>query len=269
MSSAVFVTDHAVARSTLLRWIRACRQRRQGGGVERMLMPRVPSCGTQRASRLRDGSAHTVGMSDNARTLPVFPLGRPLLPGEPVPLRVFEPRYLEMMATVLDGDREFGVVLISRGSEVGGGDERVGIGTVASIVESMALGEEQLAVVGIGTDRFRVERWLPDDPFPVATVGLLPDGEGRVDPERVEALRQQTVRLYALASELGADTSGQDLTLPEDDDLALWRLCSLVPLGELDRQRLLEAADGAARAALLGELVGEVTEELTLRLAAG
>lgn len=208
-------------------------------------------------------------MTDGTRTLPMFPLGRALLPGEPVPLRVFEPRYVEMMSTVLDGDREFGVVLISRGWEVGGGDERVDVGTIASIVESVELGEGQLAVVGIGTDRFRVERWLPDDPYPMATVALLPDGEAPVDRVRLDALRQQTVRLYALASELGADVSDQDLTLPEDGAAALWRLCSLVPLGELDRQRLLEASDGPARATLLGELLGEVIEELTLRLAVG
>jgi Lon protease-like protein len=199
----------------------------------------------------------------------MFPLGRALLPGEPVPLRVFEPRYVEMMGAVLAGDREFGVVLISRGWEVGGGDERVGIGTIASIADSVELGEEQLAVVGIGTIRFRVDRWLPDDPYPVAMVELLTDGETGVDPERIEALHQQTARLYALASELGADVSGQDLSLPDEPAAALWRLCSLVPLGELDRQRLLEAPDGASRAALLGELLAEVTEELTLRLAAG
>ena len=62
----------------------------------------------------------------------MFPLGRALLPGEPVPLRVFEPRYVALMESVLGGDREFGVVLISRGWEVGGGDERLDIGTMAA-----------------------------------------------------------------------------------------------------------------------------------------
>ncbi len=199
----------------------------------------------------------------------MFPLGRALLPGEPVPLRVFEPRYVALMESVLGGDREFGVVLISRGWEVGGGDERLDIGTMASVVESVELGDDQLAVVGVGTHRFHIDHWLPDDPYPIAVVGGMPDDDGSLTDTGIAALAQQTERLYALASELGADVSGQDLSLPAEPQAALWRLCSLVPLGEHDRQRLLETRSAPARALLLGDLLAEVTEELTLRLAAG
>lgn len=208
-------------------------------------------------------------MTADERTLPMFPLGRALLPGEPVPLRVFEPRYVEMMATVLEGDGEFGVVLIARGSEVGGGDVRVDVGTIASVVESVELGDGQLAIVGVGTERFRVARWLPDDPYPLAAVEPIAGGDGTIEAEVLETLRQGVVRLYALASELGADVGGHDLSLPDGPRTALWRLCSLVPLGELDRQRLLEPPGDPERAELLGDLLDEVAEELTLRLATG
>nr|WP_238148157.1 LON peptidase substrate-binding domain-containing protein [Janibacter hoylei] len=50
----------------------------------------------------------------------MFPLGTVLLPGQPLPLQVFEPRYLTMLRDVADGDGRFGVVLIDRGFEVGG-----------------------------------------------------------------------------------------------------------------------------------------------------
>ncbi|WP_415830929.1 LON peptidase substrate-binding domain-containing protein [Janibacter anophelis] len=57
--------------------------------------------------------------------LPMFPLGTVLLPGNPLPLQVFEPRYLAMLRDIAGGDGRFGVVLIERGFEVGGGDQRL------------------------------------------------------------------------------------------------------------------------------------------------
>lgn len=56
---------------------------------------------------------------------------------------------------------------------------------------------------------------------------------------------------------------------PEEPVEALWQMCSLAPLGELDRQRLLEATSSGRRAQLLTELVDEVIDELTLRLGEG
>ena len=66
----------------------------------------------------------------------MFPLGAVLLPGESLPLQVFEPRYLALVdhCTATPDRMRFGVVLISRGHEVGGRDERTGVGTVARIV---------------------------------------------------------------------------------------------------------------------------------------
>ena len=66
--------------------------------------------------------------------LPMFPLGTVLFPHGVLPLRVFEPRYRLMIAHCLEQDARFGVVLIERGSEVGGGDTRFHVGTVAQIV---------------------------------------------------------------------------------------------------------------------------------------
>lgn len=57
--------------------------------------------------------------------LPMFPLGSVLLPGSPLPLQVFEPRYRAMLDDCLAGDQRFGVVLIERGFEVGGGEQRL------------------------------------------------------------------------------------------------------------------------------------------------
>ena len=61
--------------------------------------------------------------------LPMFPLSAVLFPHSSMPLHVFEPRYRELMRDCLAGDGRFGIVLIERGSEVGGGDERSTLGT--------------------------------------------------------------------------------------------------------------------------------------------
>ena len=69
----------------------------------------------------------------------MFPLGTVLLPFAHLPLHIFEPRYRALVKDCLAGDGEFGVVLIERGHEVGGGDVRFGVGTVARIVQTAEL----------------------------------------------------------------------------------------------------------------------------------
>ena len=79
-------------------------------------------------------------------TLPMFPLGSVLFPNMPLRLRVFEERYLIMLSEMLKHERgEFGVVLIERGHEVGGGEHRFDVGTTAEITE---LGSQE-GIVGL------------------------------------------------------------------------------------------------------------------------
>ncbi len=111
--------------------------------------------------------------------LPMFPLGSVLLPGGLLPLHVFEPRYRQLVIDCLAdaGDPEFGVTMIERGSEVGGGDERTDVGVVARMVQVNALEDGRYAVVAVGTRRIRVNAWLPDDPYPLADVDDWPDDD--------------------------------------------------------------------------------------------
>src|SRR4051794_29363897 len=103
--------------------------------------------------------------------MPMFPLGSVLLPGAVLPLHVFEPRYRTLVDACLAADEhEFGVVLIDRGHEVGGGDVRRRAGTVARMMQVAELEAGRYAVVAVGTRRIRVERWLDDDPYPRADV---------------------------------------------------------------------------------------------------
>lgn len=209
-------------------------------------------------------------MAIDPTTLPMFPLGSVLFPGGVLPLHVFEPRYVEMINNVLDGDQQFGVVLIERGSEVGGGDVRFDVGTVARLARIGALDDDRLFVVALGAGRFRVTHWLPDDPYPQADVVALDDprGDGSLAGSVAEN-RKLLRRVLALASELGTTVGDVELDLPDDPVAASWELCSAAPLEQLDRQRLLETDDPTQRLAALQGLLDDTAATLQLRLERG
>src|SRR3954452_6160856 len=147
--------------------------------------------------------------------MPMFPLGSVLLPGAVLPLHVFEPRYRALVADCLAADEhEFGVVLIDRGQEVGGGDVRRVAGTVARMIQVAQLDGGRFAVVAVGTRRIRVEQWLPDEPYPRADVGDWADdesGSGDAPDEDLDEVYRRVAarvrRTAALAIELG-DVAG-------------------------------------------------------------
>src|SRR6266446_5995251 len=154
-----------------------------------------PRCGHAPIDRPSGG---TVPFVRGGRALPMFPLGNVLFPHAQLPLHVFEPRYRALAETCLAGDGEFGVVLIERGSEVGGGDSRFDIGTRARIVEARELpdGRWVLAIVGIG--RVRVTSWLPDDPYPLAhVVDLADEPTGATSSARRDDVERTLRRLLA------------------------------------------------------------------------
>jgi len=172
---------------------------------------------------------------------PMFPLGSVLFPSVPIPLRVFEPRYLTLVGRLLDEVEpgfEFGVVLIERGFKAGGGDQRASVGTMARLV-SAAVGADDLLIVGVGTRRFTVERWLDDDPYPRAELSMLPDLEWSeaLDPLRAEA-ESVVRRVVARVAEPQSDT---DIELSNDPVKAAWQLAAIAPLGEYDRYTLLRS----------------------------
>jgi Lon protease-like protein len=200
----------------------------------------------------------------------MFPLGTVLLPGGVLPLHVFEPRYRALVHDCLAGDQEFGVVLIERGSEVGGDDVRSDLGTMAGIVQARELPDGRWSLITVGQRRIRVERWLEDDPYPRAEVTDWPDPDPSADlsgpvDDAVRMLR----RVLALATEAGDPGPPATVSLAADPVVAAYQAASLAPLGPLDRQRLLGASDAASRVALLHDLLADAAELLELRLAGG
>jgi Lon protease-like protein len=194
---------------------------------------------------------------------PMFPLGTVLLPAQRLPLQVFEPRYQAMVQTCLEGPPEFGVVLIERGSEVGGGDIRSDVGTVARIVEATGAPDGRWMLLVVGDRRVRVKRWLDDDPHPWAELEAWPDPPPTIDVDHhlgsaVTAVR----RVLALATELGHNGPASTFDAPDDPIRASYALSSIAPLGPFDRQRLLRAETVEARLDDLTACCDEVRDAL-------
>ncbi|NLV54212.1 MAG: hypothetical protein GXY13_01225 [Acidimicrobiales bacterium] len=200
----------------------------------------------------------------------MFPLGTVLLPGTPLALHVFEPRYREMVRTCLDGDRSFGVVMIERGSEVGGGDVRSDVGTRAHLVEVAATPDGRYRLLAVGGERLRVLRWLDDDPHPWAEVEAWPDPPVADADAHRGALDEVTARLDRVRA-LQVDLGEPPAPVPATTDggltpeAATHRLAACLPVGPFDRQRLLASPDGASRLALAVRLLDDLTAELEAR----
>ena len=196
-------------------------------------------------------------------TLPMFPLGSVLFPGAVLPLQVFEPRYRSMVGDIAETDNRFGVVLIRRGSEVGGGDERTDVGTVAEIVRRGEAEDGRILITCVGRERVRVLRWLDDSPYPLAEVEEIGESApSAVIGDAVATTAAARRRLLALAIEMGADGQQLDLNLPTDPIRAAWALCAAAPVGSFDRQRLLEVEAPEQRLRLLESLLFEQTRDL-------
>jgi len=204
-----------------------------------------------------------------ASPLPMFPLGTVLFPHGVLPLHVFEPRYRRLTERCLADDAAFGVVLIERGSEVGGGDLRFDVGTTARIVQAARIDDGRWVLVAVGEQRVRVARWLPDDPYPQADVEELADDDGSAAAALVPDIGRALQRMLALRAELGEPGPGVDLALADDPVRASYQACALASLGPLDAQQLLEVDDTTERLTRLDTLLSDETAVLELRLAGG
>ena len=197
--------------------------------------------------------------------LPMFPLGTVLFPYAVLPLHVFEPRYRLMTKRVLEGDQEFGVVLIERGSEVGGGDVRFHTGTLARVVRAQEMPDGRYALTTAGIRRLRVTQWLPDDPYPRAEVEPIPELNGADAPGARARMVEAFVGVVELARRIDARVA-EPPAFDVDPARAAYEAAALAPMGPLDAQRVLEADDTTTRLAVLAELLDDQAEQLRARL---
>jgi Lon protease-like protein len=172
--------------------------------------------------------------------LPMFPLGSVLFPAMPLPLRVFEQRYLTMLHDLqVARPPEFGVVLIERGQEVGGGEHSFSRGTVALITE-VTPADGFVGVLATGQDRIEVVEWLAESPYPLARVRRLPELEwDDACSERREQTELLVRRTLARAGEFEEQLWPSTTVLADDPVAGLWQLAAIAPIGSLDQLRLL------------------------------
>jgi Lon protease-like protein len=195
--------------------------------------------------------------------MPMFPLSSVLMPAMPLSLRIFEERYLKLLGDLmLDENPEFGVVLIERGPEVGGGEKRLGIGTLASVADIGTV-DQFYGLESIGTQRFRVNAWLPDDPYPLADIDFIPDliWDDSLMPARVH-LETKVRNLLAFASEFGDLQYGPDTALSDNPMDACWQLAGVLPVGGLDQVDLLQSQSASELISRTYDLVISLDEAL-------
>jgi Lon protease-like protein len=193
----------------------------------------------------------------------MFPLGSPVLPTLTSGLQVFEPRYVLLLERVLAGDGRFGIVLITHGHEVGGGDLRSDVGTLVEVDEHEALDDGRHVLVVRGLERIRVAAWHPDDPHPVAEVVAWPDEPPGPDWDPAAATARIRAAVDAVVDVLAdGDPSvrarlAQRTRLPDDVTDAAWLAAAMVGLGPLDQQALLGAPGPVVRTEVLVDLLAQ------------
>jgi len=147
-----------------------------------------------------------------------------------------------MLSRVLqDEPSEFGVVLIERGQEVGGGEKRFSVGTVATIVQ-LDTEEGVVGVIAQGGRRVAITRWLDEDPYPQAEVEILPDFVWDDDHAELLVRADEVVRrALALASEFTESMWSPDIELSDDPVESAWQLAAIAPLGAIDQFALVRS----------------------------
>lgn len=186
-----------------------------------------------------------------ATRLPLFPLGSVLVPGLVLPLHIFEPRYrvlVEALMALPEGaPRQFGVVAIRAGHEVGEGNVQAlhAVGCTAELREVTPYSDGRFDVVTVGETRFRLEGIdeSAGTPYLTGLVDLLPEEDGEGD---LEALTDRVIEQFA---EYRAALEVDVTELPDDPRVVSYLVAAAVILDVPERQALLEEPTTSARLA--------------------
>lgn len=189
-------------------------------------------------------------MEDQPRMerIPLFPLKTVLFPGAPLRLRVFEPRYLDLVRDCLREQRPFGVCLIERGLEVGRAALPYAVGTLAQVVDWEQRRDGLLGITIEGVQRFRIQDVeVQPNELQIGIAERLEEPEPTPLPARYRALAQRLERILQHLDGLYSRLT------PHYDD-AYWvscRLAEVLPLSLFEKQQLLELDDPLERLAAL------------------
>ncbi|MGK2881408.1 MAG: LON peptidase substrate-binding domain-containing protein [Mycobacterium sp.] len=203
----------------------------------------------------------------------MFPLQTAMVPGELLPLRIFEPRYSAMVRHCLETDQPlFGVVLIARGNEVGGGDTRNDVGVLARIAEYTETSEGRYSLRCETGERIRVTQWLDDEPYPLADVEIWPDEPGGPVPDsRIDEIERRLVAVFQRVAEarhasLAPDALELSGGITGDPALRMYAMAARIPMGPADKYAVLSAPSAEARYAALSDAIDSVIAVIEFQL---
>jgi Lon protease-like protein len=199
-------------------------------------------------------------MADHLEEMPLFPLHAVLFPYASIQLHVFEDRYRSMIHHCLEFERPFGIVLIRSGSEVGGAAEPYMVGTAVRVLQVHTYDDGRMDVRVQGERRFRVRRFDQDRPYLVGwvepVVELEPENQARC--EALMARAQEAFRTL-IEGVFGRPDFRIQIAFPHDPTAFSFLVANLLPLENLDKQRLLETTDTSER---LGELIPLIEKQI-------
>ena len=185
--------------------------------------------------------------------MPLFPLASVLFPGGQLQLRIFEPRYLDLVRECTRHGTGFGVCLILQGQEVGESAVPAAIGTIARISDFHRDDDGLLGIVAEGGARFRVARSrVRSDGLLRGDVEVWPDEPGQQVP--VEFALLQTI-LERLVETMAPHWRDAPRSAYDDASWLGFRLAELLPLDVGEQQRMLELNDPVQRLAELRDIL--------------
>jgi hypothetical protein len=189
----------------------------------------------------------------DAAEIALFPLSTVLYPGGPLPLRIFEPRYVDMVRRCMREEAPFGVVLILAGTEAGGAVHNTApVGTSARIVDFYPLSDGLLGIYCLGERKFRLlRRWQEPDGLNMGEVLWLPEEPAMEVPAEYQHLARLMAKVLPELGEL------YEAVEKRVDDAAWvgYRLAEILPVSLSDKQNWLELDDPRERLALLNPLI--------------
>lgn len=183
--------------------------------------------------------------------VPLFPLNTVLFPGGPLPLRIFEPRYLDMVSACFKNDGPFGVLLIREGGETGPATTHT-VGTLARITDWYQGSDGLLGVTAVGEKRFRLlASHREPNGLNIGDIEILPDEAPMPLPEEYRAM---SGILTGVLDNLGRLYESLDRRM-DDASWVTSRFVEILPIDLEQKQICLETSDTAQRLRIVQELL--------------
>lgn len=195
-------------------------------------------------------------------TIPLFPLGSPLFPGMVQQLHIFEPRYRQLVADLLQvaeagAPAVFGIVAIREGYEVGeqGAQSLAEVGCAADLRGVATLPDGRFELMIVGFQRFRLDHILDDGetPYLRGSVDWIAEDTEPDVQAAAESVRSAFASYRTALSDNGIDVGAEDL--PENATLLSYAIGAALQLVPSERQQVLAAPDTAARLQLLQQFL--------------